>query len=825
MLKTLEHLKLILMMQNHQLDIGLVKEYDAERLALCCDALTSLHVPPSSYIGCVEIQKELIGDSQFAGYLEKLSSIIKPQARIDKILKALHENGESALSYPIGRLMSSMVMTASHNEVFLDYLKCFSGLPTDKEQKRVIVSNLAVYRTLKAAPVTDLTSAERALFMEPFLFESELFPYKHANRALTLMASQSEMIDLIRYFFNSRFGGELSIGHYEVFSQSPRLFLNKLREIGKHLSKDNDSLSSLLSRWLENNSPLFDLELLSVKLKDMTEEQVVGAFVSRSSYINLLYGGKIRSIPFSEIRSYQEDVLIHAITSKRNNFIRLIEANQQTFSTLGSESILFRREFYTKFVNLNTLSAKNLLDCRTMKARGMLFDDLEEGRYYTFEEIKTLHDIPVQYIRLYNKLSIPRVDGRLIVIRQLIKHRLLSVVSEADHIDRLAVKLSQKPLSAWREQEFAHIEGLKAQDAVDLLIHHAETTHLVPYMQTRTDAMLVLRCWSNAPQYSTIKQLKEEIVSIDGEWQALIRHMGFGEQFLRNNSERVIEFLCRNGANITKTYYDGLSSPGQRESLKRIVKAELMGEFHSLKYYGDDLRMEIDFPIQKAQQVAWAKNLELTKDHITVRECDDFISTMVMGTMPQRTCLSYIDGQYNECLLSAFDSNKKILYAYVDGKVVGRAIIRLTKGRFSNSVTADKQSATLSFVDLENIKNASVPLDNSVEKERLTIFLERYYTAGLSPDMEVKVVNQFIELMERKATEMGVMLVLSNSYGSTNRPEYTRTYFYLYISKSKAGAQYLDSLNGSASVSDEGSYRSSNFVIYRCPVRDVRRSV
>ena len=59
---------------------------------------------------------------------------------------------------------------------------------------------------------------------------------------------------------------------------------------------------------------------------------------------------------------------------------------------------------------------------------------------------------------------------------------------------------------------------------------------------------------------------------------------------------------------------------------------------------------------------------------------DDYYSTPASGEAPYSTCLSYVDGQYQECLLSSFDSNKKILLAKKNGKVIGRAVIRLTKG-------------------------------------------------------------------------------------------------------------------------------------------------
>ena len=37
----------------------------------------------------------------------------------------------------------------------------------------------------------------------------------------------------------------------------------------------------------------------------------------------------------------------------------------------------------------------------------------------------------------------------------------------------------------------------------------------------------------------------------------------------------------------------------------------------------------------------------------------------------------------------------------------------------------------------------------------------------------------------------------------------------MYISKSKSSSQYLDSLDGQASVTDEGQYKVNNFLIWK----------
>ena len=173
------------------------------------------------------------------------------------------------------------------------------------------------------------------------------------------------------------------------------------------------------------------------------------------------------------------------------------------------------------------------------------------------------------------------------------------------------------------------------------------------------------------------------------------------------------------------------------------------------------------------------------------------------------TCLSYINGTYNRCLLACFDSNKKILYARIDGQIVARAMIRLTKGTYKNI----KSSQTLEFVDLENLENV-VNTEKSTN-ERLTIFLEKAYVYGISDKLKQKVEKMFIKVVQSKANKINALLVLSNYYLKLVNENYISTRYYMYISKSKAGSQYLDSLNGQASVSDEGQYKANNFLIWK----------
>lgn len=233
-----------------------------------------------------------------------------------------------------------------------------------------------------------------------------------------------------------------------------------------------------------------------------------------------------------------------------------------------------------------------------------------------------------------------------------------------------------------------------------------------------------------------------------------------------------------------------------------------MGEFKKLKYYTNDLEKEINFVLNNLQIEEWTNNnISISSGNIEVSEYDDFYHTMILGDKPMHTCLSYRNGAYNNCLLACFDSNKKILYAKVNGKIVGRAMVRLTKGKYQKN----SKRKELSFVDLENI----VEEEDDYKEEKLTVFLEKPYINGIPETMQKIVQQMFIKIVEEKAKKMNALLVLSNYYQSESLKDYLSTIYYIYISKSKSGSQYLDSLGGQAAVYDEGQYRDNNFLIWK----------
>lgn len=69
-------------------------------------------------------------------------------------------------------------------------------------------------------------------------------------------------------------------------------------------------------------------------------------------------------------------------------------------------------------------------------------------------------------------------------------------------------------------------------------------------------------------------------------------------------------------------------------------------------------------------------------------------------------------------------------------------------------------------------------------------------------------------LVKEKAEKLGARLVLSSSYKNVlENKNYVLSNFYMYISASKNGSQYLDSLGGVAGVSASGSYTCNTFLL------------
>ena len=189
-------------------------------------------------------------------------------------------------------------------------------------------------------------------------------------------------------------------------------------------------------------------------------------------------------------------------------------------------------------------------------------------------------------------------------------------------------------------------------------------------------------------------------------------------------------------------------------------------------------------------------------------EADDFYHTIQIGELPYSTCLSYRTGSQRECLLAAFDSNKKIILIRKGDEIVARACIRLTKGAFQKPT-----ELMLSFADLAGGNSTE---SGHIVCEKLVLFLERIYTSGINDDEQQEVMEMAVALATQKAAKLGAVSVLARRYVNCYaRDQYVSSPFYVYISKSKNGQQYLDSLGGAATTSRKEKYVEGAFLVER----------
>lgn len=813
-----EHIACILRMEAVRLDLNWAAEFSPTQILSCCDRMIE-------YLDCTikfpkNVQRELICSPEFAPWLARLMSLTGKTAAdagvedappswddlagcLDDLLEVCQANEKPVVSYSGEDALFVLDQIDLTVDAQLAYLENFAPMKPDDGTKAQIVKNLSACET---APVT-LNDSQRELLIEPFVATRYLFASAEFEKVWTLFQFCPALADIARLLHGRGILEHLTLTDYQYFAEDGAEYLRLLTLVLQRLSAD--TASRFLHHWRENNCALFELQRMERRTRT-TAGALDDALVSYTGYVNLIYGNRFKTISLGKLAGCQEKLLLYAITHEKKHFIRLIDENADQFLGLPIRSILFHETLYREHFNLNELTKKDLDDCVWMEGDKLPKALLTGCRQYTFPELKLLYDAPEPYCILYGMLHTPRLDDRIKVMRQLRKRNVLDEISGEKDLAALAGWLDQKPLADWQRKEFGHIRDIQAEDAAQMLAHLDQLRPLLLSIQCRADVMLVLRSLEHLDRFDSVEALKAELLEVDQDWKDLADAMELSPDFKERHQEDIVKFLCRDGAGIAQTYLDCLDQK-LHPAFHRVVKAELMGQFNDLKYHAGDLEQELDYPLGTQAKVKWRENLALVQGYVNVQERDDFFSTMLLGTQPYATCLSYRSGAYCSCLLACFDSNKKVLYAEIGGKIVGRASIRLTKCCV-NGVPKDRKepAGKFSFVDLEE---ANDPSDERHQGETLALFLERPYISGLNPEEELQVSASFIKLVRQKAEALGAMLVLSLDYREAAKEGFAQTCLHLYISASKASGQYLDSLGGEAEVSSEGSYKKNTFLV------------
>lgn len=611
-------------------------------------------------------------------------------------------------------------------------------------------------------------------------------------------------------YFNQNLFLELSnVLNEEVF--------NILYEILFNLIPEPNFIFDFLEYWEESGFSLHELKDFSKKISLGQVLDFSRIFKNHMTYLSFLYKDCYYDL-VCRIENVSKDccnLIVYALSNDKNRFLSILQKNTDLdLSSLNKYSVLFKKEFYTMYFNIDTLDEKSLLAILQIPHYNLKFDFLEKERTYTIGEIILLSGTCERYYRFYHMLNELKLDTRILITKQLKKNNLLDDFLWDEDLDSrllvLAQKLTQKQIYDWMRQDFGHIDGINLASTMKLLLFSDIYSNYIKDITMVAEAEFLFRNYKHLDikDNLSISKLKNTFLLLDKSCDVFCKSLNLSTDFVQENLEQIYSFWLQNGMNMVNTFLERTTlSNIQKQNLNLIVKAELAGKLKELKYHEGDLEKELLLKIPENLKTAWITNLEVEYSDFTIKECDDFFSTFKVGVVPMKTCLSYEGPMYAHCLLSNFDSNKKIINIFKNNILVGRALLRFTKAVFG-TLAALRKYREVSFTDVTEKLQSEIA-------EKFIIFLECPYFSKLNEKDELLCIGYLLEFLRKKMNTMdNIQAVFStdyNSYLNSNKSAiYRKEKCAMYISRSKSEQQYLDSLSGCTSVSDDGKYMLSD---------------
>ena len=812
MTNTLKHLSLLSRMETSGLKPGLAGKFPEDALDQACERAETFQLQDRLRTGNdnAQIQAELVRTLEFASLYRALCDGGVDDQPITSMLQSAADCGERLTQYPPKQVLAAagtdipLSMRFYHMKYYLPFIKY-------EEEEQAIIDNLNTFPVAEWEELSALTDAQRDMMRRPFL-GPYLFNWHDTEReALELLAQNHPLQRVLTLLYRQGVTLALDTERVKDLCWVQMADITKFRRLLSAFEYDTEDLDAFFERWLENHSGQYDLNWFILHTQTLDKERRQEILRNDLSYLNALYSGRLH-LDFSAIQRHQFPILTYAVQHKKKHFLDLVSEHSEMFFSLGRYALLFEDKF-CEHCNINSLSVKDLQACDTVERGSSYFDLLEEGRQYTFEEMRLLWRLDEIYVRLYTMLMPLPVDRRLLTLRQLLKYGLVSHHIKDQELEQLARCLLEKPFSEWYRRTFGHIRGLTRRTAMRLLRKYEHLRRFIPEFQTGADAIFALNNETVITGQKNWMQVRAAALAMDQDWLDLKQRFSFTDEFVEQYRGSVTNFLLHGGSAMVRSLYGYLQGNDKAvEALRRIVQAELMGQFYALKYFAGDLQREIRYPISKAQEAAWKRNLTLEWGPFSAEEADDFYFTMRLGELPHATCLSCWTGSQRDCLLAAFDSNKKMILIRKGEDTVARACIRLTKGAFQRPADFD-----FSFADLAQEQTTG---KMAADGEMLILFLERIYTSGLNDEETKTAMKMAVSLVTQKAAAIGAVAVLARRYlDCYDRDQYVVSQLYVYISKSKNGQQYLDSMGGAAVTSHEEQYTGAVFLVEQAAMR------
>ena len=616
------------------------------------------------------------------------------------------------------------------------------------------------------------------------------------------------------YVFGKGYCSSIKLQNGHDYSESAKIVGNTVKKLRERFGNMDSDLDMMLHGYFAKVSyARFDRKLLKGFLQNISEfstDEMLNAVATNACFLAVCTGNRytklINRIYESEDGSDDlANIALMAIKEHKKSFLRLMEEHLDLFLKLPLNSIFYyySDKFWT-LCNVNTLQKTDI--------ETLLKKDKEDKYIYTrnnadleylngtftFGELAVLSLQPAWIRKIYSSLdSSMKVDEKLRRIRQLFHGNITGNNFSSEACEAASRALSDESFEQYCNRR--RIEHESKNDMFHLMVKEKEDSEIVRLAdsaKTGMDVTIILRNLLKPELFDLgLEKFKLAFTDLDEDSKWLKEQLEIPEKY----AESFMNFCLKGNASIVHDYYEdqGYNHTQQSENILLLAKAEIYGKLDEVKF--QNFQSEIGFPVTDTLESIWRENLSIANGKIKTSEYTDFQSSMEIGVKPARTCMHYADGMYNECLLATFDANKKVVYVTENGEFIGRALMRLTKCSDSKN---PKEASSLHFTDVEK--------GDTDSNEKLILFLERCYKNGFSGKKGDCIFEALYDLAKEKAEKLGVELVLAPDYGCIAlKNGYRRKSSYIYVSRSKNGNQYLDSLGGNCEKG--GYYVSGNF--------------
>ena len=706
-------------------------------------------------------------------------------------------------------------------------------------------------------------------------FPQILFKYSNKELKLTDVEKIIKFLKRNRYFSYDyyKIAEVFTLGFFKEYSISENTIDIIHNQLGYEYFSLLDSFLKNMNYSLfysKSNKPIYDviLETLVFYKKENKEKQVIDLLINISKYkkgskwikylithsMDRLYLNDLIKISYADfstigtispieylyanipciqkLYSRLEDVydcgnLMFKIDflkdlTKKKAFMKLIDENIDLYIDSSKESLLFK-SIFTKIVNVNTLNKKNLESVlsNTFSCKESI-DILSniESLSLTYNEL----DLIIKKKDFINKIFLSlmdlSIDNRIKICKEIPNLKISDLLQNL-YINLDENELIEKISSMLRKQTYkelvkpieSKLTYLTDTQKILYLLNREKINKYLDECVRGKDIEFILENYNTLSSFETLLDAKYSLYFVTPEFMKMVKYLNISNDFINSNKKTIIEFCDKGLIDVFLGVMKNTRlNKKQRENMIILTKAELANKLREVKFRDKDFDLEIGFNVPNKTKQVWKVDT-LSKDKSYVyEETSDFDKVIRIGQYPVETCQHWLYGSYSQCLLSNFDTNKKLLVATnSNGKTVARSIIRLTKQSEFNIQKEIKNS--LEFKDIEDI-NVNDNKNDITNKEEIILFVEKMYTY-LNSNQSKQVRKEFLKLAAAKAKELNAKLVVSNDYKDIliDNDMYELTNRYVFISYSKNGSQYLDSLTGSAYEEEEGTYTSTSVFI------------